>query len=96
MPLLYPELRRRFGKTVTYWDSPLSHLRTEFGFDVLQVAEGRYATDRYRKFIGFRIARPVLERAFRDTYGMEMKDVFTNVDLALDRSGTASVPLFPA
>jgi hypothetical protein len=81
--LLYPDLRRKFGKTVTYWDSPLSHLRTEFGFDVLQVAEGRYAPDRYRAFVGFRVAKPVLERAFRDTYGMDLKDIFLNVDLAL-------------
>lgn len=82
VPILYPELRTRFGKTVTYWDNPLSHVRTEFGFDVLQVAQGRYAPDQYRAFIGFEVARPLLERAFRDTYGMEMKDVFGNLDLA--------------
>ena len=84
VPLLYPELRGRFGKTVTYWDNPLSHLRTEFGFDVLQVAQGRYAPDRYRAFIGFKVAKPVLERAFLDTYGIEMKDVFGNEDLAFE------------
>ncbi len=84
MPILYPELHRRFGKTVTYWDSPLSHIRTEFGFDVLQVAQGRYAPDRYRAFIGFKVAKPLLERAFRDTYGLEMKDIFGSLDLALE------------
>src|SRR5579862_5639141 len=83
VPILYPELRTRFGKTVTYWDSPLSHIRTEFGFDVLQVAQGRYAPERYRAFIGFQVAKPVLERAFQDTYGMEMKDIFGSLDLAL-------------
>ena len=83
VPILYPELRTRFGKTVTYWDNPVSHIRTEFGFDVLQVAQGRYAPDRYRAFIGFQVAKPVLERAFQDTYGMEMKDVFGSLDLAL-------------
>ena len=83
VPILYPELRRKFGKTVTYWDNPLSHIRTEFGFDVLQVAQGRYAPDRYRAFIGFQVAKPVLERAFLDTYGIEMKDVFGDLDLAL-------------
>src|SRR5579862_2933599 len=83
VPVLYPELRREFGKTVTYWDNPLSHIRTEFGFDVLQVAQGRYATDQYRKFIGFKVSKPVLERAFQDTYGLEMKDVFGSLDLAL-------------
>jgi len=83
VPVLYPNLRREFGKTVTYWDNPLSHIRTEFGFDVLQVAQGRYATDQYRKFIGFKVSKPVLERAFQDTYGLEMKDVFKSLDLAL-------------
>src|SRR5579863_6698800 len=83
VPILYPELHRKFGGTVTYWDNPLSHIRTEFGFDVLQVAQGRYAPDRYRAFIGFQVAKPLLERAFRDTYGLEMKDVFGNLDLAL-------------
>ena len=83
VPVLYPKLRREFGKTVTYWDNPLSHIRTEFGFDVLQVAQGRYATDQYRKFIGFKVSKPVLERAFQDTYGIEMKDIFKSLDLAL-------------
>ncbi len=83
VPILYPRLRRRFGKEVTYWDNPLSHLRTEFGFDVLQVAQGRYAPERYHAFIGFQVAKPLLERAFLDTYGVELKDVFGNLDLAL-------------
>jgi len=83
VPVLYPELRTKFGKTVTYWDNPLSHIRTEFGFDVLQVAQGRYATDQYRKFIGFKVSKPLMERAFQDTYGIETKDIFKNLDLAL-------------
>jgi len=83
VPILYPDLRAKFGKTVTYWDNPISHLRTEFGFDVLQVAKGRYAADAYHKFIGFQVSKPVLERAFHDTYGLELKDVFGSLDLAL-------------
>src|SRR5579863_8401615 len=43
VPILYPNLASQFGKEVTYWDDPKSHGRTEFGFDVLQVARGRYA-----------------------------------------------------
>jgi hypothetical protein len=83
VPLLYPNLRAKFGKQVTYWDAPLEHVRTEFGFDVLQVAQGRYAPDRYRAFIGFQVSKPLLERAFLDTYGIELKDVFGSLDLAL-------------
>ena len=83
VPILYPKLRRKFGPTVTYWDNPISHARTEFGFDVLQVAEGRYAPDAFRAFIGFEVSKPVLERAFLDTYGIELKDIFTDLDLAV-------------
>ncbi len=83
VPLLYPDLRRKYGSNVTYWDNPVAHVRTEFGFDVLQVASGRYAPDRYKSFIGFQVSRDVLERAFQDTYGVEMKDVFGNVTLAI-------------
>ena len=68
---------------MTYWDDPRSHLRTEFGFDVLQVAQGRYAPESYHGFIGFQVSKPVLERAFLDTYGVELKDIFGNLDLAL-------------
>lgn len=83
VPLLYPKLRRKYGKSVTYVDDPTAHIRTEFGFDVVQVALGRYAPDQYRQFIGFAVSKDLLERAFRETYGIEMKDVFASVTLAL-------------
>src|SRR5579864_7906997 len=83
VPMLYPELRQKFGSDVAYWDNPVAHIRTEFGFDVLQVASGRYAPDRYRDFIGFQVSRALLERTFQETYGIEMKDVFGNLTLAL-------------
>jgi len=83
VPILYPKLRTKFGKVVTYWDNPTSHIRTEFGFDVLQIAQGRYAPNRYHAFIGFEVSKPVLERAFLATYNIELKDVFANLDLAL-------------
>lgn len=79
----YPGLKRKYGKIVTYAEDPTAHLRVEFGFDVLQVARGSYAPQAYHDFIGFQVAKPVLERAFRDTYGLDLKDVFGNLDLAL-------------
>jgi hypothetical protein len=83
VPMLYPKLRKRFGNEVTYWDNPAAHIRTEYSFDVIQVATGRYAPDGYRDFIGFEVSREVLERAFLDTYDLEMKDVFGSLTLAL-------------
>ena len=70
VPLLYPKLRLKFGKSITYADDPFSHTKTEFGFDVFQAAKGRYASDAYKGFIGFQVAKPVLQRAFQDTYGI--------------------------
>jgi hypothetical protein len=79
----YPKLKRKYGKIVTYAEDPTAHLRVEFGFDVLQVARGSYAPQAYHDFIGFQVAKPALERAFHDTYGLDLKDVFGDLDLAL-------------
>jgi hypothetical protein len=80
--LQYPKLARKFGSSVTYEDKPSAHIKVEFGFDVAQVSRGNYAPQAYHDFIGFRVARPVLERAFRDTYSLELTDVFADVDIA--------------
>jgi len=37
--LEFPKLRKKFGSEVTYADNPKAHIRTEFGFDVTQVAK---------------------------------------------------------
>ena len=83
VPVLFPKLRARFGNRVTYVEDPTAHLKTEFGFDVLQLARGRYAPESYHDFIGFKVAQPLLERAFKKTYGIDLKDLFINLDLAL-------------
>lgn len=81
--VLYPKLRERFGNVVTYEQSPSAHLKTEFGFDVVQVARGKYASGAYHDFIGFEVSKPVMERAFQSTYGLALKDVFESIDLSI-------------
>ena len=83
VPIEFPKLRRKYGKVVTYEDDPTAHLEVEFGFDVLQVARGNYAPQAYHDFIGFKVSKELVERAFRDTYGLELKDVFKSLDLAI-------------
>ena len=78
----FPKLGKKYGKEVTYEENPKAHIRVEFGFDVTQVAKNRYTSDRYHDFIGFEISKPVLERAFQDTYGVPLIDVLTKEDLA--------------
>jgi hypothetical protein len=79
----FPNLRKKFGNEVTYEENPKAHIRTEFGFDVTQVAKNRYTSDRYHDFIGFEISKPVMERAFLDTYNIPLSEVITNEDLAI-------------
>jgi hypothetical protein len=81
--LMYPKLRAAFGDNVTYVQSPKSHVLVEFSFDVVQLAAGAYAPEAYHRYIGFKVAKAALERAFRDTYDLEMKDLFFNEDLAI-------------
>jgi hypothetical protein len=81
--LIYPKLRAKYGKQVTYEQNPAAHLKTEFAFDVIQIARGAYVPTTYHSFIGFEVAKPVLERAFRDTYGLELKDVFGDLDMSI-------------
>jgi len=83
VPILYPGLRKKYGDSVSFEDNKLAHVKTEFGFDVLEIARERYAPDSYHDFIGFEVSRPVLEQAFLETYGLELKDVLVNEDKAL-------------
>ena len=48
---------RSSATMVTYADNPAAHLKTEFGFDVLQVARGHYAPKAYHDFIGFAVSK---------------------------------------
>jgi hypothetical protein len=84
VPILYPSLRKKYGDSVSFEDNQLAHVKTEFGFDVLQIAWERYAPDSYHDFIGFEVSRVVLDQAFRETYGLELKDVLLNEDRALN------------
>jgi hypothetical protein len=84
VPLLYPKLEKKFGNIVTYEDDPLAHIKTEFGFDVLEVAQHRYAPDSYHDFIGFQVAVPLLEQAFQETYGLDLKIVLPKEEQALN------------
>jgi hypothetical protein len=79
----YPKLRAKFGKLVTFEDDPGAHLKTEFSFDVLQVAKRRYISQQYHDFIGFEVSQDLLDRAFRDTYGIGTDDLLKAEDLTI-------------
>src|SRR5438045_7275794 len=79
----YPKLRAKFGKSVRYAQDKTAHLKTEFGFDTVQVAKNRYTSQQYHDFIGFQVSKSLLERVFPVVYGVELKDVLTHEDLAV-------------
>ena len=84
VPILYPKLKKKYGNSVTYEEDPLAHVKTEFGFDILEVAQGRYAPDSYHDFIGFGVSVPLLEQAFQETYGLDLKSVLSDEDKVIE------------
>ena len=79
----FPKLRAKYGNSVRYAEDHSAHLKTEFGFDMVQVAKNRYASEQYHDFIGFQVSKSLLERTFPIVYGVELKDVLTHEDLAI-------------
>jgi hypothetical protein len=91
----YPKLRAKYGKSVRYAEDKTAHLKTEFGFDTVQVAKNRYASQQYHDFIGFQVSKPLLERVFPVVYGVELKDVLTHEDIAVGSYRFAISRLIP-
>jgi hypothetical protein len=79
----YPKLRAKYGNSVRYAEDHTAHLRTEFGFDMVQVAKNRYASQQYHDFIGFQVSKALLERTFPIVYGVELNEVLAHEDLAI-------------
>jgi len=84
VPVLYPKLKKKYGDSVTYEEDPLAHVKTEFGFDVLEIAHGRFAPETYHDFIGFGVSLPLLEQAFQETYCLDLKSVLSDEDKVLE------------
>jgi hypothetical protein len=91
----YPKLRAKFGQSVRYAQDKTAHLKTEFGFDTVQVAKNRYASQQYHDFIGFQVSKSLLERVFPVVYGVELKDVLTHEDMAVGSYRFAVSRLIP-
>jgi hypothetical protein len=91
----YPKLRAKFGSSVRYAQDKTAHLKTEFGFDTVQVAKNRYASEQYHDFIGFKVSKDLLERAFPVIYAVELKDVLAHEDLAIGSFRFAVSELIP-
>jgi hypothetical protein len=93
--LHYPALKAKFGKSVRYAQDKTAHLKTEFGFDMVQVAKNRYASEQYHDFIGFKVSKSLLERVFPIIYGVDLKDVLPRTDLTIGSYRFAVSRLIP-
>ena len=79
----YPKLEAKFGASIRYAQDKSAHLKTEFGFDTVQVEKNRYTSQQYHEFIGFQVSKSLLERVFPIVYGVQLKDVLRHEDLAI-------------
>jgi Zinc dependent phospholipase C len=77
-----PQLRAKYGDAVTYEQSKVAHSQAELGFDVVDMAGKFYRWNIFSELIAFAVPTPLLERAFTQTYGLELKDLFSEHDLA--------------
>ncbi|SNS82605.1 Zinc dependent phospholipase C [Granulicella rosea] len=71
----FPKLRERYGASVNYEQNPHAHVRTEFGFDINEIAKHRFAPLKYLDHVGLKVSTDLLGRAFYETYGLELKKV---------------------
>jgi hypothetical protein len=96
VPIIFPKLQHKYGDVVTYAQAPRQHVVVEFSFDIVHAVGGAFLPDAYKRFIGFRVAAPLLERAFRATYGLEMRDLFADQDRAISTYRYAVSQIIPA
>jgi hypothetical protein len=70
VPVEFPALRAKYGPVVNYAEGKHQHVRTEFAFDIDEVAHHRMAPVRYLRHIGLAVPVGQLALAFYQTYGL--------------------------
>lgn len=73
--MAFPKLKAKYGDSVTYGESPHSHIRTEFAFDVQELSDRHFAPDAYLERVGFKVPRKFLRQVFVATYGIDISEV---------------------
>jgi hypothetical protein len=74
----FPKLEAKYGPVVTYDESPHSHVRTEFAFDIDQLSKKRIAPSAYLEHVGLKVPVRLLEEAFFQTYGLRLNTMVVN------------------
>jgi hypothetical protein len=94
--IAFPKLRKKFGASVTYDESPHGHIRTEFAFDIAELSDGDFPSGAYLRFIGFKVPGTFLEEAFLKTYGFDIHEVVGRARPALHSYRTSVRSFIPA
>jgi hypothetical protein len=94
--LHFPDLRRKYGRIVTYDESPHSHIRTEFAFDIGQLSKETFAPPSYLRSIGVFVPTRLLRRAFVDTYGLGTRELVGPARSAVRSYRRAVLAFIPA
>ena len=92
----FPKLKRKFGDTVTYGESPHGHIRTEFAFDVEEMKNKDIAPPAYLERVGFKVPSRFLARAFAATYGFDVHEILGRARPALKSYRTSVRSFIPA
>jgi len=79
----FPNLAEKYGPVVTYDESPHGHVRTEFAFDINQLSKKRFAPSAYLQHIGLEVPSRLLEQAFFDTYGLQLRSMMVDRKAAI-------------
>jgi hypothetical protein len=74
----FPNLAAKYGPVVTYDESPHGHIRTEFAFDINQLSKRRFAPSAYLQHIGLEVSTRLMEQAFAETYGLQLRSMVVN------------------
>ena len=83
VPIEFPKLEKKYGDSVNYAESPHAHVQTEFAFDINQLSKRRFAPSGYLKYVGLEIPRPLLRKAFFETYGINLPDIIGNKETSI-------------
>ncbi len=75
----FPKLAAKYGPVVTFGEDSSAHVRTEFGFDINEIAHHRLAPVHYLRHVGLNIPTDQLAAAFYETYGLRARARRVNV-----------------
>lgn len=75
VPLVFPQLRTRYGAVVNYAEDPHAHVRTEFAFDIDQLSKRRFPPPAYTRHVGLEVPNHLLRQSFFEIYGIPLPNL---------------------